>query len=255
MQPLNPQFLSAALSPYKVICFDTLDSTNQYLLNNMAKLEKGTVCLAEQQTAGRGRRGRTWQSPFGSQIIFSLNWSFSAHKPIEGLSCIVGLAIAETLRLSGAWVAVKWPNDILLHGKKLAGILIEVAHHQNGLLNLVIGAGINLALPKNDTDIEQAWINLTEVVPDADRNKLSAKIIQNVIRYLTDFELHGITPAVQRQWMEMDAYFGDEINIITAQRVISGTAQGIDEKGCLQLVTNNGEWLKFNGGEVSLRKA
>ncbi|PJG85806.1 bifunctional biotin operon repressor/biotin--[acetyl-CoA-carboxylase] ligase [Conservatibacter flavescens] len=252
MQALNSQYLSTALSPYNLFIFEKIDSTNQYLLDNIATLKKGDICLAEQQTAGRGRRGRPWQSPFGSQIIMSLYWQWDPKKSLEGLSTIVGLAIVETLRKAGAWVEVKWPNDILLNKRKLAGILVEIANHKNNAINLVIGVGLNLALPTDNTPIDQAWANLNEAIPNYDRNKLTVQLIQNIYHYLAIFEQEGISPAIQQEWIHADAFFGEEVTILSEQHTIIGIEQGIDEKGYIRIATENG-LACFSGGEVSLR--
>ncbi len=255
LQRLNNDYLSRELAPYHVQVKTVIDSTNQYLLENITRLNKGDLCLAEHQLAGRGRRGRQWLSPFAGQVILSFYWTFDAKKSIEGLSLAVGMAIADTLRKAGAWVYLKWPNDILLDERKLAGILIEMANTQNGLLNLVVGIGINLSLPKQENHIDQPWAELIEVLPELDRNQLIVQLVKNIYAYLEQFEQEGVSVEFRQKWVELDHLFGEEVNVITEKQVISGIEQGIDEQGYLQLVTNNGtEWLKFNGGEVSLRK-
>lgn len=246
---LNITQLSTALLPYQVHYQPTINSTNEWILENISMLKKGDLCLTEYQTAGRGRRGRQWLSPFSGQMIFSFYWTVDAKKSIEGLSLVVGLAIAETLG-----VQVKWPNDILFCGRKLGGILVEIANTKNGLLNLVIGVGINVALP-SQTDINQPYAELREVDPNVDRQTLFPKLIQHLYARLTRFEEVGIDAEFQQAWINRDAFFAEEVNVITEKETISGIAQGIDERGYLELVVNNGEqWLKFNGGEVSLRK-
>ena len=136
---LNPQQISTVLFPYSIHYQPIISSTNEWILQNIPSLKKGDLCVAEYQTAGRGRRGRQWLSPFAGQIMFSFYWAFDPKKSIEGLSLVIGLAIAEVLN-----VQVKWPNDILFDGRKLGGILVEIANHKNGMLNLVIGVGINV---------------------------------------------------------------------------------------------------------------
>ena len=255
LQRLNNDYLSRELAPYHVQVKTVIDSTNQYLLENITRFNKGDLCLAEHQLAGRGRRGRQWLSPFAGQVILSFYWTFDAKKSIEGLSLAVGMAIADTLRKAGAWVYLKWPNDILLDGRKLAGILIEMANTKNGLLNLVVGVGINLSLPKQENHIDQPWAELIEVLPELDRNQLIVQLVKNIYAYLEQFEQEGVSVEFRQKWLELDYLFGEEVNVITEKQVISGIEQGIDEQGYLQLIVNNSEqWLKFNGGEVSLRK-
>ena len=244
---LNSLQISTALSPYQVYYQPVISSTNEWILQNIPNLNKGDLCLAEYQTAGRGRRGRQWLSPFAGQMIFSFYWTFDPRKSIEGLSLVIGLAIAEVLN-----VQVKWPNDILFDGRKLGGILVEIANHKNGLLNLVIGVGINVSLP-TQTEISQPYAQLSEMDPDIDRQTLFPTSIQHLYVRLERFEKEGINAEFQQAWQNHNAFFNSEVNVITEQRVISGIEQGIDERGYLR-VQCGAELKMFNGGEVSLRR-
>ena len=244
---LNSLQISTALSPYQVHYQPVMSSTNEWILQNIPNLNKGNLCLAEYQTAGRGRRGRQWLSPFAGQMIFSFYWTFDPRKSIEGLSLVIGLAIAEVLN-----VQVKWPNDILFDGRKLGGILVEIANHKNGLLNLVIGVGINVSLPMQ-TEISQPYAQLSEMDPDIDRQTLFPTLIQHLYVRLERFEKEGINAEFQQAWQNHNAFFNSEVNVITEQRVISGIEQGIDERGYLR-VQCGAELKMFNGGEVSLRR-
>ena len=244
---LNPQQISTALFPYNIHYQPIISSTNEWILQNIPSLKKGDLCVAEYQTAGRGRRGRQWLSPFAGQIIFSFYWTFDPRKPIEGLSLVIGLAIAEVLN-----VQVKWPNDMLFEGRKLGGILVEIANHKNGLMNLVIGVGINVSLPKQ-TEISQPYAQLSEIEPDIDRQTLFPTLIQHLYTRLERFEKEGINAEFQQAWKNHNAFFNSEVNVITEQRVISGIEQGIDERGYLKVRCGD-EIRMFSGGEVSLRK-
>ncbi|VTM24970.1 Bifunctional protein BirA [Stutzerimonas stutzeri] len=244
---LNSLQISTALSPYQVHYQPVMSSTNEWILQNIPNLNKGDLCLTEYQTAGRGRRGRQWLSPFAGQMIFSFYWTFDPKKSIEGLSLVIGLAIAEVLN-----VQVKWPNDILFDGRKLGGILVEIANHKNGLLNLVIGVGINVSLPMQ-TEISQPYAQLSEMDPDIDRQTLFPTLIQHLYARLERFEKEGINTEFQQAWQNHNAFFNSEVNVITEQRVISGIEQGIDERGYLR-VQCGAELKMFNGGEVSLRR-
>ena len=244
---LNSLQISTALSPYQVYYQPVMSSTNEWILQNIPNLNKGDLCLAEYQTAGRGRRGRQWLSPFAGQMIFSFYWTFDPRKSIEGLSLVIGLAIAEVLN-----VQVKWPNDILFDGRKLGGILVEIANHKNGLLNLVIGVGINVSLP-TQTEISQPYAQLSEMDPDIDRQTLFPTLIQHLYARLERFEKEGINAEFQQAWQNHNAFFNSEVNVIAEQRVISGIELGIDERGYLR-VQCGAELKMFNGGEVSLRR-
>ena len=244
---LNPQQISTALFPYGIHYQPIISSTNEWILQNIPSLKKGDLCVAEYQTAGRGRRGRQWLSPFAGQIIFSFYWMFDPKKSIEGLSLVIGLAIAEVLN-----VQVKWPNDILFDRRKLGGILVEIANHKNGMLNLVIGVGINVSLPKQ-TEISQPYAEVCEIDPDIDRQTLLLKLIQHLYTRLNIFEKNGINKEFQQAWQSYNAFSNSEVNVLTEQGVISGIEQGIDERGYLKVLCGN-KIQMFNGGEVSLRK-
>ncbi|OOF86917.1 bifunctional biotin--[acetyl-CoA-carboxylase] ligase/biotin operon repressor BirA [Rodentibacter ratti] len=244
---LNSHQISTALSPYRVHYYPVITSTNEWILQNIAHLQKGDLCLAEYQTGGRGRRGRQWLSPFAGQMIFSFYWTFDPRKSIEGLSLVVGLAIAETFG-----VQVKWPNDVLFDGRKLGGILVEIANAKNGGVNLVIGVGINVSLPEN-TGINQPYAQLCEIDPNVDRQTLFPKLIQNLYTRLERFENSGIDEEFQQSWQKYNAFLHQAVNVITEQGSVSGIEQGIDERGYLQVQCGN-ERRTFNGGEVSLRR-
>lgn len=244
---LNPQQISTALFPYNIHYQPIISSTNEWILQNIPSLKKGDLCVAEYQTAGRGRRGRQWLSPFAGQIIFSFYWTFDPKKSIEGLSLVIGLAIAEVLN-----VQVKWPNDILFDGRKLGGILVEIANHKNGMLNLVIGVGINVSLPKQ-TEISQPYAEVCEIDPDVERQTLLPKLIQHLYTRLNIFEKNGINTEFQQAWQSYNAFSNREVNVLTEQGIISGIEQGIDERGYLKVLRGN-KIQMFNGGEVSLRK-
>ena len=249
MPLLNPQAISTALFPYSVHYHRTISSTNEFITNQINQLKKGDLCLAEYQTAGRGRRGRQWLSPFAGQLIFSFYWTIDPKKALDGLSLVIGLAIAEALNAK-----VKWPNDVLLSGRKLGGILVEIINHKNGLLNLVVGIGINVKLPQStEIEISQPYAQLTEQDPDIDREKILIKVIQRIYSRLAQFEEKGIDEEFMQKWINHNEFFGDEVNVFTEQGAISGIEQGIDKRGYLKVIIDEGERY-FNAGEVSLRR-
>ena len=179
--------------------------------------------------------------------MFSFYWAFDPNRSIEGLSLVIGLAIAEVLK-----VQVKWPNDILFDGRKLGGILVEIANHKNGMFNLVIGVGINVSLPKQ-TEISQPYAEVCEIDPDVERQTLLPKLIQHLYARINIFEKNGINDEFQQAWQSYNAFSNSSVNVLTEQGVISGIEQGIDERGHLKVLCDN-KIQMFNGGEVSLRK-
>lgn len=249
---LNLSYLETELSPYKIYYHPIINSTNQYLMENILQLNKGDLCFTEYQFAGRGRRGREWQSPFAGQLMVSFYWTFNPTVSLNGLSSVLGLATAEVLNEMGAEVKLKWPNDLLLFGRKLAGILVEIVNAKNGLLNFIVGIGINLSLPQ-ENKIDQPWAELLETLPEIDRNDLAIQLVKKWYQYLTIFEQRGMHAFFQR-WIKLDYFFGQEVNIISEKEIVCGIEQGIDEEGYLLVALNNGVLRKFNGGEVSLRK-
>ncbi len=149
-------------------------------------------------------------------------------------------------------VQVKWPNDILFDERKLGGILVEIANHKNGMLNLVIGIGINVSLSKQ-TEISQPYAEVCEIDPDVERQTLLPKLIQHLYTRLNIFEQNGIDEEFEQAWQSYNAFSNSEVNVLTEQGVISGIEQGIDERGYLKVLCGN-KIQMFNGGEVSLRK-
>ncbi len=234
-----------------------IDSTNQYLLNQVDELESGTVCLAEYQAKGRGRRGREWVSPFGSNLYMSMFWRLDAGMAAAmGLSLVVGVAIVEALEELGLeGVKLKWPNDLYYQDRKLAGILVEMSGQAGGAANLVIGMGMNLMMPEQTEGITQPWSSLSEVATEGsiDRNQLAIELIRALHSALTDYEVHGMSGFVER-WNRLDNFLGRPIKLIIGPREVAGIARGINEQGAVLLETETGI-ESFIGGEISLRSA
>lgn len=234
-----------------------IDSTNQYLLDQVDELESGTVCLAEYQAKGRGRRGREWVSPFGSNLYMSMFWRLDAGMAAAmGLSLVVGVAIVEALEELGLeGVKLKWPNDLYYQDRKLAGILIEMSGQAGGAANLVIGMGMNLMMPEQTEGITQPWSSLSEVATEGsiDRNQLAIELIRALHSALADYEVHGMSGFVER-WNRLDNFLGRPIKLIIGPREVAGIARGINEQGAVLLETETGI-ESFIGGEISLRSA
>lgn len=234
-----------------------IDSTNQYLLDQVDELESGTVCLAEYQAKGRGRRGREWVSPFGSNLYMSMFWRLDAGMAAAmGLSLVVGVAIVEALEELGLeGVKLKWPNDLYYQDRKLAGILVEMSGQAGGAANLVIGMGMNLMMPEQTEGITQPWSSLSEVATEGniDRNQLAIELIRALHSALNDYEVHGMSGCVER-WNRLDNFLGRPIKLIIGSREVAGIARGINEQGAVLLETETGI-ESFIGGEISLRSA
>ncbi|MBZ6387631.1 bifunctional biotin--[acetyl-CoA-carboxylase] ligase/biotin operon repressor BirA [Pantoea piersonii] len=254
MQLLNEEAILAQLHQPNLAIIPVIDSTNQYLLERMNELQSGDACIAEYQQAGRGRRGRQWFSPFGANLYLSMYWRLEQGPAAAmGLSLVIGIVIAETLQQLGAQdVRVKWPNDLYLQDRKLAGILVELTGKTGDAAQIVMGAGINLAMRGADaTQINQGWINLQEAGIAINRNDLAAKLINSLREALPIFERDGLAPFTER-WKALDNFFNRPVKLLIGEREIHGIARGIDKQGGL-LLEQDGEVKSWVGGEISLR--
>ncbi|WP_017779317.1 bifunctional biotin--[acetyl-CoA-carboxylase] ligase/biotin operon repressor BirA [Aeromonas dhakensis] len=246
-----------ALAPMAPVhCFPVIDSTNQYLLERVNQLQSGESCLAECQTAGRGRRGKPWVSPFGCQLILSMYWRLEQGMAAAmGLSLAVGVAVVQALESLGyPGVELKWPNDLYYQGRKLAGILVEMSGSAGASCHLVIGVGLNLAMPRQQGEkIDQAWSELRHIQPElVDRNQLAASVLLHLQQAMQTFEQTGLASFVEA-WNRLDHFAGRPVRLLMGEQEIRGVARGIDDRGALRLETEEG--IKFYlGGEISLRR-
>ncbi|WP_434747197.1 bifunctional biotin--[acetyl-CoA-carboxylase] ligase/biotin operon repressor BirA [Pantoea sp. Lu_F5_004] len=254
IQLLDEQAILSQVTQGNVSVIPVIDSTNQYLLERMHEMESGAACIAEYQQAGRGRRGRQWFSPFGANLYMSMYWRLEQGPAAAmGLSLVIGIIMAETLRSLGAdYVRVKWPNDIYLNDRKLAGILVELTGKTGDAAQIVIGAGINLAMRTADaSQINQGWINLQEAGVTVNRNELAARLINSLREALPLFEQEGLTPFVAR-WAALDNFINRPVKLLIGEREVHGIARGVDSQGGL-LLEQDGEIKAWVGGEISLR--
>lgn len=254
MELLSKEHLSQHLStPFELI--PIIDSTNQYLLDRQHNLESGAVCVSEYQSKGRGRRGRQWVSPFGSNLYLSMYWKLEAGMAAAmGLSLVIGVAIVEALEQLGIdGVKLKWPNDLYFNDKKLAGILVEMSGQAGGAANLVMGMGMNLNMSEQVEGIDQPWTSLNDVANQPfSRNDLVIAFIHAWQSALEDYEMCGLHGFVER-WNRHDNFLNREVRLVMGNRDIQGVVRGIDATGAVLLETEAGI-QPFIGGEISLRK-
>ncbi len=232
-------------------------STNSYLQQQCTSLAHGGVaCLAEHQTAGRGRRGRRWVSPFGRNLCLSLAWRFDLPlQDLAGLSLASGVALARVLRRTGLKEhRLKWPNDILVDGRKLAGILVEASGEANGPCSAIIGIGLNLELDEASGQlIDQPWTDLrTNLHTLPGRNELAGLLLHELMVSCSRYQQEGLAPFLQ-EWRAWDGFLGQEVELIMGDRRIAGVYSGLDERGGLILHSSSGPET-FYAGEVSLRR-
>ena len=247
--------LGPAARRFDIDVLDSCDSTNAVLLARAeAGAPSGTVVIANEQTAGRGRRGRSWFANPGDSLTFSLLWRFPAGTAPAGLSLAVGLAVARALAgMGGDGILLKWPNDILRNGRKLGGILIELvpgAPHA-----AVIGIGLNLQLPAAmPAELREVSAALCEQGPAADENALYAGLLGELLRVLEAFAGSGFAP-LRDEWMRRNAHADSGVQLLSdfgAAR--SGICRGVDTDGAL-LFEADGRVERILSGEVSLRPA
>ncbi|MCW2257218.1 BirA family biotin operon repressor/biotin-[acetyl-CoA-carboxylase] ligase [Providencia alcalifaciens] len=255
---LNVELIKKYIKDNDIIVEPVIDSTNQYMLERIPHLSSGDTCLAEYQSAGRGRRGRQWISPFGCNLYLSMYWKLDQGPAAAiGLSLVVGIIIAETLnKLTKGKIKVKWPNDLYLNDKKLAGILVELTGKTGDAAHIIIGVGINIGMGKNNIEIEntinQEWASLADEVESIERNILSVNIIQALKDALILFEIEGLSPFVNR-WFELDNFLDRDVKLLIGNNIITGVEKGINQQGALLLQQDNGDIIPYIGGEISLR--
>jgi BirA family biotin operon repressor/biotin-[acetyl-CoA-carboxylase] ligase len=228
-------------------------STNSDLLARCATLVKPIMLLAEVQTAGRGRAGRSWLSEPGSALTFSVAWPFTqTPQSLLGLPLAVGVALAEALISLDVAVQLKWPNDVLKNGKKLAGVLVETASHGNRTW-AVIGIGLNLLMPTElEAQIGHAVADATWLA-QMDRSQLLAVLLNHLVRCLQQFSASGLSTFVE-PWNALHAYVGQRVNLIDQGKIArQGIALGINSQGCLMLQDESGVSYPVMVGDVSLR--
>jgi BirA family biotin operon repressor/biotin-[acetyl-CoA-carboxylase] ligase len=236
-----------------------IGSTNTALLER-ANPERGTaeVLLAEYQSAGRGRRGRAWLAPPGGAICLSVSWTFrEVPQDLGALGLVIGVCALRALREQGvAHVSLKWPNDLLIEGRKLGGVLIDLRAESAGAACVVIGIGLNVALgaallgqiaASGTVAIDLA--SVVQAVPA--RNALAAALVSACVHGLIEFERQGLRPFIE-DWRAADALRGHAVNVSAADGIARGIARGIDLRGALMVETPQGI-RRFIAGDVTVR--
>ncbi|PAV24663.1 biotin--[acetyl-CoA-carboxylase] ligase [Tamilnaduibacter salinus] len=234
--------------------FGDIGSTNQFLMEvptpSTADIQ---AAIADRQTAGRGRRGRVWQSPAGCNIYLSLAMNLrSGFEGLGGLSLVAGLGVIRALEsegLSGA--GLKWPNDVLWGHQKLAGILIELSGEIEGGVRVIVGVGVNVHQPPENVGIDQPWTYLDAVTPDVGwrRSALAARLTGTLADHLSAFDREGFW-AFREAWQSMDAFRGRPVR--TEPASFEGVGAGVTSSGSYRIETADGI-REVTAGELSLR--
>lgn len=231
-----------------MVIFDQLPSTNTFL-TELAKTQNNTtiICFSEEQTAGKGRLGRQWISPFGQNIYLSLLWQ-STRDP-SGLSLASAISVTETLNHYGIKndIALKWPNDVFWQNRKIAGILIELTGN-----HAVVGIGLNVNMQLDTDLIEQPWCSVAQIINAVPKkNQLAGLLLNELLETMLKYQQHGLKPFVKK-WQQLDITRGKKVVITTQKTKISGRGLGINDKGYFLLSTADNKVMQFIAGEVSL---
>jgi BirA family transcriptional regulator, biotin operon repressor / biotin---[acetyl-CoA-carboxylase] ligase len=264
-EPLEAARIRAALARDVAGCLRKLevewsvDSTNTRLSSRDPPIAGAAeVLLAEVQSAGRGRRGRTWLAPPGGAVCLSLAWTFpEMPRDVGALSLAIGVCVLRALTaIPVEHVRLKWPNDVLIEDRKLGGILIELRAESAGPASVVVGIGLNVALDAGLLEkIASTGLRATDLksagAAGVSRNAVAAGLIEHCIRGLIEFERDGLRPFVD-EWRRADALRGRDVTVHGAEDGTRGLARGIDLSGALLVETPQG-LRKFIGGEVSVR--
>lgn len=233
-----------------------VDSTNDRLLAMPASERHRMALLAEHQTRGRGRRGRQWVSPYGRNIYLSLGWTFESGVDEMGcLPLVVALAACDALAQAGLQGhRVKWPNDLMLDGRKLGGCLVDMQGEANGPCHAVMGIGLNLHMPSGLPEaaaIDQPWTDLGAALPGLGRNRLAGQLLNAMLTKTSQFASQGFQP-LQAEWRARDGLAGQQVELSHASGTVCGQVLGITARGALRLQLSSGTG-EYAAGEVSIR--
>ncbi len=247
--------VSEVAQGWPVSILPVVDSTNAAALRRLAGgQEPPFIVLAERQTSGRGRRGRTWVSPFGENLYYSLALQVDGGmRQLEGLSLVVGLALLRALRVAGLVSAgLKWPNDVLVDGRKVAGILLELSGDPADVCHVVIGIGVNVNMLVDKGAIDQPWTSMrAELGCLVDRNEFVCELNRQLSLYLGLHKACGFA-ALRDEWQENHLWQGRSVILAMGASPIEGVVLGVDQAGAIRLRVA-GEEQSFSGGELSLR--
>ena len=235
-----------------------VDSTSSVLRRKLdGGGRSGHVCIAETQSAGRGRRGRRWFSPFGANLYLSMLWRFDCGPAaLGGLSLAAGVAVLRTVQRAGVGqVGLKWPNDIYSKDAKLGGVLVELSGEAAGPCQAILGIGINIAMPAVvGSMLDQPWVDVQRLVgTKVSRNRLAVDLLDELVSMLGRYEAEGLDAFIGT-WQDHDLLAGRLVELRFPHKIVRGNAEGIDRQGAL-LVEVQGQIRRFTSGDVSLRPA
>ncbi len=232
-----------------------VDSTNLWAREEgLSGAPHGSVYMADMQTAGRGRRGRVWESPVGENLYFSLllRPAFTPHKA-SMVTLVMAMAVAEAVRSYGAEAYIKWPNDIVLNGKKLCGILTEM-HMQGSSYFVVVGVGVNVRKREFSQEIADTATSLeAEQNIVISREELLERILKAFEKFYREFTLRGDLCLLQDAYNDILINRGNLVKVLDPKEEFTGIAKGINPMGELLVEREDGEVVTVYAGEVSVR--
>jgi BirA family transcriptional regulator, biotin operon repressor / biotin---[acetyl-CoA-carboxylase] ligase len=264
LELINQAVLTEHLSKHnqlfkQVDVLTSIDSTADYLAKQWQQQPSvGRVCIAEHQTAGRGRKGRPWISPFAANLYFSIGVELPLGlSALGGLSLAIGISLTQSLnQLTNQDVKIKWPNDLLVDNKKLAGILVEASGDNNDASFLNIGIGLNWNMQQEQAgEIDQPWLNLKSLInhKSIDRTQILALLLADLDAALIKYSQSGFA-SFSDVWPQVSANYKLPVVIHLPNGQEQGTEIGVEANGALKLQTESGIKV-FHSGEVSLRKS
>lgn len=263
IETLDAARITEAISPEQrtrvgeIEVFWQIDSTSSELLRRAGASQTPRACLAEIQTQGRGRRGRSWHMPLAGGVALSLFRRFDGGMAaLSGLSLVAGIAVLRALEdcaVGGA--ALKWPNDVVADGRKLAGVLVELGGDALGPCHAVIGVGINLRVgAKQGAMIDQPWTDVAALsvgrIPS--RNLLAGRMLSRLAEALDDFAAAGFA-AFASEYAKHDALYDRRVAVSNGNHAWEGVAMGVTSRGTLKVVRDGAE-VEIDSGEVSVRR-
>ncbi|MDR6177149.1 BirA family biotin operon repressor/biotin-[acetyl-CoA-carboxylase] ligase [Pseudomonas sp. SORGH_AS 211] len=237
---------------WPVTVLASIDSTNAEAQRRLHQQLPPFALLAEHQQAGRGRRGRAWVSPYGKNLyLTAVVSSQGGIQKLQALSLTMGLAVIRTLQQLGVEDAcLKWPNDVLVRGRKLAGILIELSGDPQDVCQAIIGIGINVNMRLAD-NIDQPWISMAEALGGLqDRNQVASLLLREIDNLWQIHRQVGFA-ALRGEWERYHGWQGRAVTLSSGVRCIQGTVAGVAEDGAI-LMHVDGRTQAFSGGELSL---
>lgn len=249
---LDSNHIEQKLSPLALYYFPSITSTNDIAREYLKTSDQPLLVVAEHQTGGRGRRGRQWASCYAHNLLFTYGVPrFSAMQGLEGLSLLVGLTLVDVVNASlGVDAKVKWPNDVLINGAKLAGVLVEIQGDIGGDYSLIIGVGLNVNETPSVDDREVTSL-MKKYGRAINRSELLVAFVDELRRNINLFCLEGFS-SFSGRWNEMDAYRGCQVQVEQGGEILVGLSRGVNANGVLDIEVE-GELRSVHGGEVSLR--